>query len=160
MHSLNRSSPAPPTATTLTGCLDCESPEWSRSTKGGPTTASDTTRRCCGWPGSTTPEEIDSDEDEQPAVAAGAIDGDVAAVHHPHVGFQVIGLAVAACRRADVIGQCRETVVISHYPRFDVQPFERHFCERQRHPRGARREDVYQGPVGKGAAAGDGFGLR
>ena len=39
------------TPTTVTGCPDCESPGWSRCTKGGRKTVSATTRKCSGLPG-------------------------------------------------------------------------------------------------------------
>src|SRR4029453_6665477 len=83
------------------------------------------------------------------AAPAAAVRGDVTTVHHPDVGLQVVRLAGAIGRRADVEGERGEAAVIGDDTRLDIEPLQLHTGERQGHLGWTRREDVNPRAVGE-----------
>src|SRR5262249_61638616 len=85
--------------------------------------------------------QVDSYEGEA-AVPRGPIDGDVLALHDPHVSLQVVRVSVAALHLADVVGQRCGALEVSERARLDIQTLKHPAGERQLNFFRARRKHM------------------
>ena len=85
--------------------------------------------------------QVDSYEGEA-AVPRGPVDGDVLALHDPHVSLKIVRVPVTPLRLADVVGHRGGAVEVGERAWLDVEALERCTGERQRNGFRARRKHV------------------